>query len=126
MIKPDINLSIAEQKTALNVCFKIMFEWDISEANQRDLLGKPDSVVFKQWQEKDVRGSLQQDVLLRASCIIKIYKHLHIIFPSKQQANDWILKPNSMFNQQTALKVIISEEIAGLQKIESYLKSQLI
>ncbi|SET91854.1 Protein of unknown function [Marinobacter segnicrescens] len=58
----------------------------------------------------------------RVSDVFGIYKNLRIIFPTEQQANEWVKKPNKAFGNWTAIEVMVDD----LSTVRRYLDSQLV
>jgi len=56
------------------------------------------------------------------SDVFGIYKNLRIIFPTEQQANEWVRKPNKAFDNRTAIEVMVDD----LSTVRRYLDSQLV
>ena len=81
-------------KVALKGFFKITDEWNLTPSNQKILLGDiPNSTYSKYKKLPDVK--LPHDMLERISYILGIYKALRILFPTLQQANEWVKKDNA-------------------------------
>src|ERR1035438_3051554 len=71
--------------------FAIMDKWQGPIERAGELLGgMPRSTVYKL---KSAAGTLRQDELTRISCIVGIYKALHILLPD-ELADRWITQPN--------------------------------
>ena len=112
-------------RVALKVFFNIMHEWKVPEAQQIQLLGRPPSKTFKNWQSSSFL-SLSPDTLTRISYIITIYKNLGLLFPTREQANDWVHKPNRAFESESVLNVISSGHLNQLHQVIKYLNNQLM
>ena len=112
-------------KVALKVFFNIMHEWKVPEAQQIQLLGRPPSKTFKNWQSSSFL-SLNPNTIIRISYIITIYRNLRILLPTREQANDWVHKPNKAFEGESALNVISSGHLNQLLSVINYLNNQLI
>lgn len=110
-------------KVALKVFFNIMNEWDIRNQDQITLLGKPGSTTFYNWKKGQV-SSLSVDTIERISYIMGIYKALGILFPTREQADAWIKKPNSHFNNESALAYMLKGSMVHLYDMRRYLDAQ--
>ena len=64
-------------RVALKVFFNIMHEWKVPEAQQIQLLGRPRSKTFKNWQSSSFL-SLSPDTLTRISYIV--YRISYIVY----------------------------------------------
>lgn len=109
-------------EVALKVFFNIMLEWNVPEVQQIQLLGTPSSKTFKKWQNSSFL-SLNPDTLTRISYIIKIYKNLGLLFPTREQANDWVHKPNKAFKGDSAITLISSGHLSKIHRIAEYLNN---
>lgn len=95
-------------QVALKTFFNIMKAWHIEPYEQKALLGSQGNDIYEQWQEGST-GSLSEDVLIRISYIISIYKGLSLMFNNRSQADSWINKPNEHFDGFSALEYILSD-----------------
>tara|TARA_B110000211_G_scaffold177693_1_gene200882 strand:+ start:1916 stop:2302 length:387 start_codon:yes stop_codon:yes gene_type:complete len=111
-------------QVALKTFFNIMFEWNVTEAQQIALLGSPSPEIFKDWQRNE-SSSLSTETLERISCFIIMYKNLGLLFPNREQANEWVHKSNKVFGGVSALSFLSSGELSQLHKVCTYLNSQL-
>lgn len=110
-------------QVALKVFFNIMKEWSIKNQDQMTLLGKPRSTTFYNW-KKGQAASLSVDTMERISYIMGIYKALGILFPTREQADAWINKPNSHFNNESALAYMLKGSMMHLYDLRRYLDAQ--
>lgn len=110
-------------QVALRVFFNIMNEWSVKNQDQITLLGKPGSTTFYNW-KKGQASSLSVDTMERISYIMGIYKALGILFPTRVQADAWIKKPNSHFNNESALAYMLKGSIMHLNDMRRYLDAQ--
>jgi len=74
----------------------------------------------------DTDGELLSDTLTRIGCLLGIYRSLHTIFPSQQQADRWIHRPNSaaLFKGDPAIVLICSGRLEDLLLLRDYLNGQ--
>tara|TARA_R110001606_G_scaffold370985_1_gene527629 strand:+ start:649 stop:1038 length:390 start_codon:yes stop_codon:yes gene_type:complete len=110
-------------RVALSVFFNIVSAWHVRPNEQMVLLGMPAETTFNEW-EKGQASNLSVDTLERISYIIRIYKVLGILFPSREQADAWPQKPNKNFNHESALKYMLNGSVIHLRDICRYLDSQ--
>ena len=110
-------------QVALKVFFNIMNEWSVKNQDQITLLGKPGSTTFYNW-KKGQASSLSVDTMERISYIMGIYKALGILFPTRGQADAWIKKPNSHFNNESALAYMLKGSMMHLNDMRRYLDAQ--
>jgi uncharacterized protein (DUF2384 family) len=105
---------------ALKLFAGIMQEWSIKAKDARVLLGNPPETTYFNWL-KTGDAKLGRDTLERISHLQNIYKSLRIIFPSAEQANAWVHKPNDTFHGQSALAVMLQGSILDLHRVHVYL-----
>jgi len=109
---------------ALKAFFNITSLWGLTAEENKIFLGldKISSVYFN-W-KRNLNGMLSNDQLDRISYIVGIYKALNILFTDIKQANEWIKKPNSAFNDKSALEVMLQGKIMDLASVRGYLDAQ--
>lgn len=95
-------------QVALITFFNIMKAWHIEPYEQKAILGSQGNDIYEQWQEGST-GSFSEDVLIRISYVIGIYRELGSIFNDRSQADSWINKPNEHFNGFSALEYILDD-----------------
>lgn len=112
---------------ALRAFFAISEKWGLSPDDQRNLLGSPPPETFNFLQGSEV-DAVSADILERISYVLGIYKALHTLFSDKAQADNWPKKTNNakLFNGQSALTYMLSDSCNGLERVHSYLKSQIL
>ena len=117
----DKDLQQNPQRTAqvaLKTFFNIMKAWLIEPYEQKLLLGSQGNHIYEKWHQGDT-GSLSEDVLIRISYIIGIYRGLGLIFNDRSQADSWINKPNEHFNGFSALEYILDDVDEGLENVRT-------
>lgn len=105
--------------------FRIAMAWRLEEADQCRLLGDPLTDAFRSWRSGD--AAPYTSVLTRIACVIGIYRALHVLFPDPIQADQWVWRPNdaAVFGGRSALDLMSSGGLSGLQTVEQYLQAQL-
>lgn len=107
-------------QVAIKVFSNIMEEWGVKTRDRRVLLGDVAKTTYHQWVDGG-SPKLSRDVLERISHIVNIYKALHLIFVSHDQANGWVRKANLEFHGKSALDVMLQGSILDLQRVHAYL-----
>jgi hypothetical protein len=107
---------------AIRTFFNIASVWQLSNEEQRGLLGWPPESTFFKYKSGDT-GTLSFDTLMRISIVLGIYKDLHILYSEPNLADRWIKLPNSnqLFGGQTALSLMISNGMDGLYQVRRLL-----
>ena len=108
---------------ALSAFWNIMDQWGVESEDQISLIGIKTDLSCDELKEMNV-SSLSSEMIARISLVLKIYKFLEILFPNREQSNDWIKKPNDAFDGTTALMSILSDKENGLLAVAEYLNSQ--
>jgi len=116
--------SKSKDEVIISIFFNIMNAWQLSEKEQIMLLGSPELDLFYHW-KKGEAVVLSETILTRISHVLGIYKNLHILFSVSSQADAWLTKTNSAFNEQSALKIMLKSDIKNLAKVHDYLDAQL-
>ena len=105
--------------------FRIAMAWRLEEADQYRLLGDPLPDAYRSW--RSGHSAPNDSALTRIACVIGIYQALNVLFPDPLQADQWIWRPNDaeVFGGHTALDLMSSGGLSGLQMVEQYLQAQL-
>lgn len=106
----------ASIKTFFNICEK----WDLTVDEILRLLGTPSRATFFKWKRGEV-SKLSQDQLTRVSIVLGVYKALRILFPTEEQANKWLSKPNTHFGGEPAKVKFCSGNILSMIDVRRYL-----
>ena len=122
---PDPERARRRGQVALKAFLNITRDWGLKSAEQRVLLGQPPRSTFYNWQKRPP-VNLPRDTLERISCIMGIYKALHILFPRAAQADAWPRRPNQEppFNGASALDTMLAGNVADLALVRRYLDAQ--
>jgi len=107
---------------AIRTFFNIAEAWQLSNDEQRALLGWPPESTFFKYKSGDI-GILSFDTLMRISLVLGIYKDLHILYPEPELADRWIKLPNSnsLFGGKPALVLMIESGMDGLYQVRRLL-----
>jgi hypothetical protein len=110
---------------ALRAFFNMAERWNLRIAEQRKLLGDPPESTFYKW-KRHQDGALGRDTLERISYLLGIYKALQILFPTTEQADAWLHRPNRapLFGGQSALDRMLSGNVSDLYVVRQYLDAQ--
>ena len=107
-------------RVALKAFFAMADEWKLSREQATTLLGGPSERTFYRWRSGEVSG-LPKDTLERISVMMGIYKAAHILLPEPERANAYIRRPNTAFDDQSALDVMLKGRVDNLYQVRRYL-----
>jgi hypothetical protein len=107
---------------AMRTFFNIAGAWDLSNQQQRALLGWPPESTFYKYKAGQI-GTLPYDTLVRISLVLGIYKDLQILYPEPGLADRWIKLPNSnpLLGGKPALALMSENGIDGLYQVRRLL-----
>lgn len=110
--------------SAIRAFLKLIEKWQLTEAQARGLLGGIASSTFHDWKTAPGKQKLSQDVLIRISLFIGIYKALHIYF-GQHLSDQWITFGNNgpMFAGVSPLDYMIRHGQPGIVQVRRMLDS---
>jgi uncharacterized protein (DUF2384 family) len=108
---------------AIRAFDKISDAWQMDVAEQRAALGGVSRQTIYNWRGHPARARLSDDQLDRISCLLGIYKALHILFTRPEQADSWIRRPNSAvpFGGRPAADLLFGGRMLDLIRVRRYL-----
>ena len=118
MLQPNTGTS----GIGLTLFFYIMNAWAQPQVAQMKLLGITDLDTFKKLANNELTD-ISEESLVRISYLMKIHKYLSTIFSQEEQANGWINRANTEFNNLTASEYIQLNGTEGLEDVCNYLHS---
>lgn len=101
---------------------EIARRWDLGTDEQITLLGTPGRSTFFKWKKEG--GNFPQDTAERLSHILAIWKALRILFTVDERAEQWMRRPNAMFDGQSALDVMLQGKMSDIFAVRQYLDAQ--
>ena len=101
---------------------KLAEDWELSTDAQITLLGSPGRSTFFKWKKSG--GNLPHDTIERISHLLGIYKSLQIVLPDPVAADTWVKKPNTYFDDRSALDVMLEGNVVDIYKVREYLDAQ--
>ena len=111
------------EEGGIRIFLRIAEAWSLGKDEQRQVLALPElpqTADDAQWLIDDL-------VLMRIGYIISIYRMLHTIFRSPQQANSWIRRKNAaaMFGGEPTIKLMCTGDIEALETLRNHLDAQM-
>lgn len=107
-------------QTSLRAFFNICEKWKLSTDETIRLLGEPSRATFFKWKRGEVT-KLSSDQLTRISIVLGVYKALRLLFPTAEQADAWINKPNSHFGGRPAKEQFCQGSMLTMLDLRRYL-----
>ncbi len=120
-----VRITPNKSQIALKAFFNLGEKWQLNDKQKMILLGEPSRATFYRWKDGKVK-SFHKDTIERISYLLGIYKALHILFTDKEQANNWLHKPNqaSLFAGRSALDYMLQGNMVNLFDVRHYLDYQ--
>lgn len=111
-------------RSALVGFFRLVQAWSLRDEDARELLGGLSSSAFYEWKKQPDR-LLDVDRITRISCLIGIYKALHILY-GDQLADEWISLPNRnrIFAGQAPLRFMLAGGLLAMMTVRKLLDAR--
>ncbi|TIL14107.1 antitoxin Xre/MbcA/ParS toxin-binding domain-containing protein [Stenotrophomonas maltophilia] len=118
-----MNPKLAQQ--ALRIFTEIANAWSLTDKEQCAILDGDVGSVYGEG-ALDTTTVRLPETLERVGHLVGMYRALHIIFSSKEQADSWIRRPNEalLFGGAPALGLLCSGRASDLALVRQYLESQ--
>jgi hypothetical protein len=122
---PDLTDGRVREKmsaSAIKAFLKIADKWSLTEAQARGLLGGIASSTYHAWRTEPGKQKLSQDLLLRISLVIGIYKALQIYF-GEPWADRWVKTGNrgAMFTGAAPIEYMVRQGQPGMLQVRRML-----
>ncbi len=118
---PDIPVITDEEAAALaRTTVRLFRAWHLSDIEARTLLGDMAQRTWARWKDGGI-GRIDRDLRARMAILMGVHKGLRYLFTDPARGYAWIRKPNSNFNDMSALDVMMRGEITDLIDIRTYL-----
>ena len=107
-------------RVALKAFFGLADAWQLSKRESLTLLGQPSERTFYRWRQGQV-ANVPADTLERISVLLGIYKATHILLPDAARADGYLRRPNTAFDGESALDVMLKGRIDNLYQVRRHL-----
>ncbi len=122
--RPDLPSITEEEAAALARTTVNLFRvWQLSDIEARTLLGDMAQRTWARWKEGSI-SRIDRDLRARMAILMGIHKGLRYLFSDPARGYNWIRKPNTAFNGQSALDIMMRGEITDLIDLRSYLDAE--
>jgi hypothetical protein len=122
--RPDLPSITEDEAAALARTTVNLFRvWQLSDIEARTLLGDMAQRTWARWKEGSI-SRIDRDLRARMAILMGIHKGLRYLFSDPARGYDWIRKPNTAFNGQSALDIMMRGEITDLIDLRSYLDAE--
>ena len=127
-ISPDLSHTATRarlSRSAVKGFLRIMEKWKVRDPDARQLLGGISSGSYYALKRGPVQRTLDQDVLIRISLLVGIFKALNILY-SKSLADAWITLPNRnpMFRGAAPLAYMVQRGQPGMVFVRQLLDAR--
>jgi hypothetical protein len=109
----------AEQRLKALDLFK---RWDINDVEGCALLGKMAAEEYARFCS-DGSVDLDDELMRRLTLLVLIAECLSRIFNEPQRRYRWMRAPNDIFDGKSAIDVMLSGQVADIERIHDYLKA---
>jgi hypothetical protein len=121
---PNLPVITDEEAAALaRTTVRLFRAWQLSDIETRTLLGDMAQRTWARWKDGTI-GRVDRDLRARMAILMGIHKGLRYLFTDPARGYTWIRKPNSNFNNTSALDVMMRGEITDLIDIRAYLDAE--
>jgi uncharacterized protein (DUF2384 family) len=111
----------AQQK---HKALELFARWEVTHAEGRALLGNMDEQAYATL-SRDDRHPLDDAAVHRLNRLVLIDEWLMSIFNEPQRRYRWMRAPNDLFNGKSAIEVMLSGELADIERVHDYLKAEV-
>jgi uncharacterized protein (DUF2384 family) len=95
-------------------------KWGLTDAEACTLLGGISPSKYAKWKRGEI-GRLGVDLKTRLSLLMGIHKALRILFTENDRAYAWVSTPNSDFEEQRPLDIMLRGSLMDLYAARQYL-----
>ena len=96
--------------------------WDVSD-EQAAIILDLNRRTYARWKAGDL-GRIGRDGKARLSNLMGIHKALRTVFRDAARGYAWIKAPNAIFDNQSALEVMLGGELTDLMRVRRYLDAE--
>ncbi len=112
----------AEAAALFRAAVNLFRLWQVSDNEAAVLLDLPVR-TYARWKSGSL-GRIGRDQRARLSNLMGIHKALRIIFREPDRAYRWIKTPNTVFQNRSALSIMLGGELTDLMRVRRYLDAE--
>jgi len=112
----------AEAAAMFRAAVNLFRLWAVSDAEAAILLDLPPR-SFARWRA-GAPGRIGRDQKARLSNLMGIHKALRIAFREPARAHAWIRRKNRVFDERSALEVMLGGELTDIMRVRRYLDAE--
>ena len=122
--KPFSPQSVTDEEAAamFRAVLNLFRLWDVSD-EQAAIILDLNRRTYARWKAGDL-GRIGRDGKARLSNLMGIHKALRTIFRDAARGYAWIKAPNTIFDGQSALDVMLGGELTDLMRVRRYLDAE--
>lgn len=122
--RPEQDEITDEEAAALvRATVNLFVRWQVSDKEACILLGGMAARTWARWKEGRI-GRVDRDLRTRMAVLMGIHKGLRYLFTDPARGYAWIRKPNTRFNDMSALDIMMAGEITDLIDVRDYLDAE--
>lgn len=122
-------VSIDSRKKLTKMVMRLLNEWQLSSAQQLQLLGLRETSrnMLIRYRDLDSILPYEQDKLDRVGILLAIYKNLYDLFPENKTLRlSWIKRKNKHLQNKPPLDLMLKDGLFGFAHILRYIELQLV
>ena len=121
LFRPD-PITDAEAAAMFRAAVNMFAKWDITDEQAATLLDLPVR-SYRRWKAGE-QGRIDRDGKARLSNLMGIHKALRYFFREAGRSYDWIKAPNTAFQGNSALDIMLGGELTDLMRVRRYLDAE--
>jgi hypothetical protein len=122
-VPASIEITPAEAEAGARAIVNLFDRWSLRDEEACQILGGISRSTWTRWKAGNF-GRIDRDLATRLSLLLGIHKGIRYLYADKQLGYEWIRKPNSNFNGQSALDVMMGGSIFALARVRRYLDAE--
>jgi hypothetical protein len=122
IVAPSSIITDEESAAMFRAAVNLFGLWKVTDKQAAVLLDLPVR-SYARW-KAGATAHWNRDLKARLSNLMGIHKALRIVFHEPQRGYEWIRAPNSVFDDRSALDVMLDGELTDLMRVRRYLDAE--